>query len=73
MTPPLLYGAGNKDLLDMGGLATIGSRDATPGRWTSPETLLRNARASTLGSYLVVPVVLMLQQCRAQLNPVVTR
>lgn len=31
MTPPLLYGAGNKDLLDMGGLAIIGSRDATPG------------------------------------------
>lgn len=27
--PPLLYGAGNKDLLDTGGLAIIGSRDAT--------------------------------------------
>lgn len=31
MTPPLLYGAGKKDLLDMGGLAIIGSRDATEG------------------------------------------
>lgn len=28
-TPPLLYGAGNKNLLDTGGLAIIGSRDAT--------------------------------------------
>lgn len=27
--PPLLYGAGNKELLDVGGLAIIGSRDAT--------------------------------------------
>ena len=27
--PPLLYGAGKKELLDMGGLAIIGSRDAT--------------------------------------------
>ena len=27
--PPLLYGAGRKELLDMGGLAIIGSRDAT--------------------------------------------
>lgn len=27
--PPLLYGAGKKDLLDIGGLAIIGSRDAT--------------------------------------------
>lgn len=27
--PPLLYGAGNKGLLDMGGLAIIGSRDTT--------------------------------------------
>lgn len=27
--PPLLYGAGAKELLDMGGLAIIGSRDAT--------------------------------------------
>jgi len=27
--PPLLYGAGNKELLDMGGLAIVGSRDAT--------------------------------------------
>lgn len=27
--PPLLYGAGNKELLDIGGLAIIGSRDAT--------------------------------------------
>ncbi|KJH67399.1 DNA-processing protein DprA [Chromobacterium violaceum] len=27
--PPLLYGTGNKELLDMGGLAIIGSRDAT--------------------------------------------
>lgn len=27
--PPLLYGAGNKELLEMGGLAIIGSRDAT--------------------------------------------
>ena len=29
--PPLLYGAGKKELLDMGGLAIIGSRDATEG------------------------------------------
>lgn len=29
--PPLLYGAGEKELLDMGGLAVIGSRDATEG------------------------------------------
>lgn len=29
--PPLLYGAGQKKLLDMGGLAIIGSRDATEG------------------------------------------
>lgn len=29
--PPLLYGAGKKELLDMGGLAIIGSRDATGG------------------------------------------
>ncbi|MBP8182847.1 MAG: DNA-protecting protein DprA [Rhodoferax sp.] len=28
-TPPLLYGAGDKNLLDTGGLAIIGSRDAT--------------------------------------------
>lgn len=28
-TPPLLYGAGDKTLLDLGGLAIIGSRDAT--------------------------------------------
>lgn len=28
-TPPLLYGAGDKALLDLGGLAIIGSRDAT--------------------------------------------
>ena len=28
-TPPLLYGAGKKELLEMGGLAIIGSRDAT--------------------------------------------
>lgn len=28
-TPPLLYGAGDKNLLDVGGLAIIGSRDAT--------------------------------------------
>lgn len=28
-TPPLLYGAGDKALLDLGGLAVIGSRDAT--------------------------------------------
>lgn len=28
-SPPLLYGAGQKDLLDIGGLAIIGSRDAT--------------------------------------------
>ncbi len=28
-TPPLLYGAGDKSLLDLGGLAIIGSRDAT--------------------------------------------
>lgn len=28
-TPPLLYGAGNKSLLNLGGLAIIGSRDAT--------------------------------------------
>lgn len=27
--PPLLYGAGKKELLDLGGLAMIGSRDAT--------------------------------------------
>jgi predicted Rossmann fold nucleotide-binding protein DprA/Smf involved in DNA uptake len=27
--PPLLYGAGNKELLEMGGLAIIGSREAT--------------------------------------------
>jgi predicted Rossmann fold nucleotide-binding protein DprA/Smf involved in DNA uptake len=27
--PPLLYGAGKKELLEMGGLAIIGSRDAT--------------------------------------------
>lgn len=27
--PPLLYGAGQKELLDIGGLAIIGSRDAT--------------------------------------------
>jgi predicted Rossmann fold nucleotide-binding protein DprA/Smf involved in DNA uptake len=27
--PPLLYGAGKKELLDMGGLAIVGSRDAT--------------------------------------------
>jgi predicted Rossmann fold nucleotide-binding protein DprA/Smf involved in DNA uptake len=27
--PPLLYGAGRKELLEMGGLAIIGSRDAT--------------------------------------------
>lgn len=27
--PPLLYGAGKKELLEMGGLAVIGSRDAT--------------------------------------------
>ena len=27
--PPLLYGAGRKELLDMGGLAIIGSRDAS--------------------------------------------
>jgi predicted Rossmann fold nucleotide-binding protein DprA/Smf involved in DNA uptake len=27
--PPLLYGAGKKELLDLGGLAIIGSRDAT--------------------------------------------
>lgn len=27
--PPLLYGAGKKELLDIGGLAIIGSRDAT--------------------------------------------
>ncbi len=29
--PPLLYGAGKKELLDMGGLAIIGSRDSTEG------------------------------------------
>jgi predicted Rossmann fold nucleotide-binding protein DprA/Smf involved in DNA uptake len=29
MAPPLLYGAGKKELLEMGGLAIIGSRDAT--------------------------------------------
>lgn len=29
VTPPLLYGAGDKNLLDTGGLAIIGSRDAT--------------------------------------------
>jgi predicted Rossmann fold nucleotide-binding protein DprA/Smf involved in DNA uptake len=29
LAPPLLYGAGNKSLLDVGGLAIIGSRDAT--------------------------------------------
>ncbi|MCT6721628.1 DNA-processing protein DprA [Acidovorax sp. K2F] len=29
--PPLLYGAGKKELLDMGGLAIIGSRDASEG------------------------------------------
>lgn len=29
--PPLLYGAGDKGLLDTGGLAIIGSRDATEG------------------------------------------
>lgn len=28
-TPPLLYGAGDKSLLNLGGLAIIGSRDAT--------------------------------------------
>lgn len=27
--PPLLYGAGNQELLDVGGLAIVGSRDAT--------------------------------------------
>ena len=29
MAPPLLYGAGKKELLEMGGLAIVGSRDAT--------------------------------------------
>jgi len=29
LAPPLLYGAGNKTLLDIGGLAIVGSRDAT--------------------------------------------
>lgn len=31
LAPPLLYGAGNKSLLDRGGLAIIGSRNATEG------------------------------------------
>lgn len=31
LAPPLLYGAGNKSLLDSGGLAIIGSRDASEG------------------------------------------
>lgn len=29
MAPPLLYGAGKKELLEIGGLAIVGSRDAT--------------------------------------------
>ena len=43
--PPILYGAGSQDLLDMGGLAIIGSRDASIQPLNSPEAWLHSVRA----------------------------
>jgi hypothetical protein len=44
--PPLLYGAGEKSLLELGGLAIIGSRDATWPHSSSPAASRRSALKS---------------------------
>lgn len=48
-TPPLLYGAGDKSLLDVGGLAIIGSRDASDEALDYTRTLADKCAQEGLG------------------------
>lgn len=47
--PPLLYGAGNKALLDTGGLAIIGSREATEGALEFTRAVAANCASAGVG------------------------
>ncbi len=47
--PPLLYGVGRKELLDMGGLAIVGSRDATEAALDFTRQVVTNCAQEGLG------------------------